>query len=72
MALIIEAAYMAGFEPSSDNHLAEELINEALAYPMDRTINKNDRNEQPKEENVSPKLRSSFEEIQVEIQANEV
>lgn len=32
MTKIIEAAYMAGFEPSSDNLTAEELYNEALAY----------------------------------------
>lgn len=32
---VIEAAYMAGFEPSSDNLPAEELYNEALAYLTD-------------------------------------
>ena len=35
MAQIIEAAYMAGFEPSSDSLPAEELYNEALAYLTD-------------------------------------
>lgn len=35
MAQIIEAAYMAGFEPSSDNLTAEELFNEAQAYLID-------------------------------------
>ena len=32
MERIIEAAYMAGFEPSSDNLTTEELFNEAQAY----------------------------------------
>lgn len=35
MAQIIEAAYLAGFEPSSDSLPAEELYNEALAYLTD-------------------------------------
>lgn len=35
MAQLIAAAYMAGFEPSSDNLPAEELYDEALAYLTD-------------------------------------
>lgn len=35
MTQVIEAAYMAGFEPSSDNLPAEELYNEAFAYLTD-------------------------------------
>lgn len=35
MAQIIEAAYMAGFEPSSDTLTFEELFNEAQAYLTD-------------------------------------
>lgn len=35
MAHMLEAAYMAGFEPSSDSLPAEELYNEALAYLTD-------------------------------------
>lgn len=38
MAQIIEAAYLAGFEPSSDSIPAEELYNEALAYLTDLSI----------------------------------
>lgn len=39
MVQIIEAAYLAGFEPSSDTIAAEELYNEALAYLTDLSIN---------------------------------
>lgn len=35
MTQTIEAAYMAGFEPSSDNLTAQELYNEALSYLTD-------------------------------------
>jgi len=38
MTQIIEAAYMAGFEPSSDNLPAEEIYNQALAYLKELTI----------------------------------
>lgn len=39
MIQIIEAAYMVGFEPSSDNLTAEELYYEAQAYLTDLSIN---------------------------------
>lgn len=39
MVQTIEAAYLAGFEPSSDNLTAEELYNEALTYLTDLSIN---------------------------------
>lgn len=32
MAQIIEAAYLSGFEPSSDNLSTEDLFEEAQAY----------------------------------------
>lgn len=35
MAAIIEAAYLAGFEPSSDDLTAEALFAEAEAYLME-------------------------------------
>lgn len=38
MAQVIEAAYMAGFEPSSDTLTAEELYDQARAYLTDLTI----------------------------------
>ena len=38
MAQIIEAAYLAGFEPSSDNLSTEALYAEALEY---LTVSKN-------------------------------
>lgn len=38
MAQIIEAAYLVGFELSSDSTPAEELYSEALAYLTDLSI----------------------------------
>lgn len=35
MAQTIEAAYMAGFEPSTDDLTAQELYSEALSYLTD-------------------------------------
>lgn len=38
MAQMIEAAYLAGFEPSSGSMPAEGLYSEALAYLTDLSI----------------------------------
>ena len=38
MAQIIEGAYLAGFEPSSDNLSDEALYAEAMEYLTDLTI----------------------------------
>ena len=38
MAQIIEGAYLAGFEPSSDSLSAEALYAEAMEYLTDLTI----------------------------------
>lgn len=39
MEQIIEAAYMAGFEPSSEDLTAEELYNEANSFLTNLSIN---------------------------------
>lgn len=39
MEQIIEAAYMAGFEPSSEDLTAEELFNEAHSFLTNLSIN---------------------------------